>query len=123
MEIDIEKAVKFILRAMMNKQGYKGSFAQYLRDNGLAADEAAESQKKLNVRTNVKLFQSEIDELKRFYTEDELNSIYDKLSNYKLSNGKKYKSDYGAINTWVIESTLGGKKKVELNKHIKHWNE
>jgi len=27
--------------------------------------------------------------------------MIDCLSNYKLSNGKKYKSDYGAINSWV----------------------
>ena len=123
MEINIEKAIRFVLSAMMKKQGYKGSFAQYLKDNNLTSDDGVDSQKKLSVRSNVRLLQSEIDELKRFYTDDELNSIYDKLSNYKLSNGKKYKSDYGAINTWVIESALGAKKKTEINKHIKHWNE
>jgi hypothetical protein len=123
MEIDNDKAIRFILKAMMNKQNYNGSFAQFLKKNGLLLEDCTESQKKISVRSNVKLYQAEIDELKRFYTSDELNSIYDKLSNYKLSNGKKYKSDYGAINTWVIESTLGAKKKTELNKHIKHWNE
>lgn len=34
----------------------------------------------------------------------------DKLSAYKLSNGKKYKSDYGAINSWVAN---------QVNKDIK----
>ncbi len=29
--------------------------------------------------------------------------IIDKLSNYKLSSGKEYKSDYGAINSWVVK--------------------
>jgi hypothetical protein len=30
--------------------------------------------------------------------------IYEKLSSYKLANGKTYKSDYGAINTWVVDA-------------------
>ena len=35
-----------------------------------------------------------------------------KLSNYKLSSGKKYKSDYGAINSWVVKEL---KKDVSTN--------
>ncbi len=29
--------------------------------------------------------------------------MIDKLSNYKLSTGKEYRSDYGAINSWVVK--------------------
>lgn len=42
-----------------------------------------------------------------------------KLSAYKLSIGKKYKSDYGAINTWVIDAVKkkgGGDDKQKLFK-------
>jgi hypothetical protein len=34
----------------------------------------------------------------------------EKLSNYKQANGKEYKSDYGAINTWVLSSLENEKK-------------
>ncbi len=40
--------------------------------------------------------------------------MYDKLSAYKLSKGKQYKSDYGAILTWVV-----GSLKEEQNKKSK----
>ena len=33
----------------------------------------------------------------------------DKLSAYKLSRGKKYKSDYGAMNSWAIAAVKKGK--------------
>lgn len=35
---------------------------------------------------------------------DVYEQCINKLSNYKKSKGKTYKSDYGAINTWVIDS-------------------
>ena len=37
--------------------------------------------------------------------------MVNKLSNYKLSSGKKYKSDYGAINSWVVKEWLKESKK------------
>jgi hypothetical protein len=37
--------------------------------------------------------------------------MLDKLDNYKLSTGKKYKEDYGAINTRVVGSWEEYKKK------------
>ena len=40
---------------------------------------------------------------------EKYNKCLDKLSNYKLANNKKYKSDYGAINSWVIESINSSK--------------
>jgi len=123
MRIDKEKAIKFVLKAMMNKQGYKKSFKNFLSDNGLLIKEVEKPEDKIEVRSNVHLYDKEIKELERFYTKDDIDSIYDRLSHYKLSNGKTYKSDYGAINTWVIDSTIGHKKKIEINKHVKHWNE
>jgi uncharacterized protein YdaU (DUF1376 family) len=45
--------------------------------------------------------------------------MINKLSNYKLSSGKKYKSDYGAINSWVSDKWENEKnvapKKEKLN--------
>lgn len=58
---------------------------------------------KESLRSNVSLHRTEIETLKRQYSEDELNWMLDKLSAYKLSKGKNYKSDYGAICSWVID--------------------
>jgi len=60
-------------------------------------------------RDNILLKETEYNTLIEKYGINNVNKILDKLSSYKLSNGKKYKSDYGAINNWVI-SSLGIKE-------------
>lgn len=59
---------------------------------------------KVFVRENVSLLPSEIEKLKEKFSEEEIGWMYDKLSNYKLSKGEVYKSDYGAINSWVKDA-------------------
>jgi hypothetical protein len=63
-----------------------------------------EKEKKIAVRDNVNLTEKEIEKLKENYASADLDKAYDKLSFYKLSKGKIYKSDYGALNMWVFES-------------------
>lgn len=63
-----------------------------------------EKEKKIAVRDNVNLTEKEIEKLKENYASADLEKAYDKLSFYKLSKGKIYKSDYGALNMWVFES-------------------
>lgn len=58
---------------------------------------------KKKLRENVFLTSKEIETLERQYSPDEINWMYDKLSAYKLSKGKNYKSDYGAIMNWVVD--------------------
>jgi hypothetical protein len=58
----------------------------------------------VKVRENVSLKPKEILTLQAEHSEVDLNWMYDKLSAYKLSKGKRYKSDYGAINVWVLDS-------------------
>lgn len=55
------------------------------------------------VRENVFLHRTEMETLQRSYSEDEINWMLDKLSSYKLSSGRIYKSDYGAITNWVTD--------------------
>lgn len=125
MQINQDNALLFILRAMWKKQkevsGLRLTFAEWLEENELAEKE--QSKEKVSVRDNVKLSLSEISNLETYYTKEEISSFYDKLSNYKASRGKRYKSDYGAIQTWVIESVLEAKRKTPLHQHVKHWNE
>ena len=76
-------------------------------------------KKNIKVRENVSLKESEIESLKQKYSDSVLEKIYDKLDNYKLSSGKKYKSDYGAINSWVAKSiTEESKDKKSLSEKI-----
>lgn len=60
---------------------------------------------------NVFLTLEEAEKIKLQRGGAEFDAIVDKLSNYKLASGKKYKSDYGAINTWVIESVKTNQNK------------
>lgn len=66
-------------------------------------DNDTDIKKKEAVRENVYLHRKEIEKLQTQYSSDDLNWIFDKLSAYKLSKGKTYKSDYGAINNWVAD--------------------
>lgn len=43
-----------------------------------------------------------------------LNSIFDKLSAYKEATGKRYKSDYGAINSWVADAIIEKQRKTAV---------
>lgn len=52
-----------------------------------------------NVRLTKKEYDTLIKDFGSYYTE----RFVDTLSNYKCSNGKKYKSDYRAILSWVVE--------------------
>ena len=50
---------------------------------------------------------AEYDELIRRFGSQNVESAIEKLSSYKMSKGKKYKSDYYAILQWVIEAVTG----------------
>ena len=52
-------------------------------------------------RDNVLLSEAEYNKLIERDGKVAVNWMLDKLYNYKLANGKKYVSDYGAINSWV----------------------
>lgn len=73
------------------------------------------STAKVPVRTNVKLTEGERESLIERHGLAFVEQCFDKLSAQKLSTGKEYKSDYGAINSWVIDAVnernqkLGGR--------------
>lgn len=68
------------------------------------------STKKYYDIDNVLLKEGEYNKLISEYGEYNVKLILNKLSSYKLAHGKKYKSDYGAINQWVIEACKVKKK-------------
>lgn len=70
------------------------------------------------VRPNVFLYRSEIEALKREYTDSEINKMLDILSDYKRSKNREYASDYDAIKRWVYkrvnESTQPARQKTQI---------
>lgn len=75
-----------------------------------------EEEEKVNIRPLVSLTPREHEKLSLEFSIDECNWMYDKLNSYKLSNGKKYKSDYGAILNWVVKSLNEEKNKISGKK-------
>lgn len=71
----------------------------------------APKKEKFGEHQNVMLTEDECKKLRAKYSMEDINWIIEKLSNFKLSKGKTYKSDYGAINTWVIQALEDHKKK------------
>jgi len=82
--------------------------------------------KKDKYRDLVTLTLFEHDKLISDHGEQATNWMLDKLNAYKLSKGKTYKSDYGAILTWVVKSYEEHKKtlsKEETNPLINAINQ
>lgn len=68
---------------------------------------------KIEFKTDVRLTQVEYENFKNQYGETAIVWMCEKLSAYKESSGKKYKSDAGAIRSWVVDKWLAngnGKK-------------
>jgi hypothetical protein len=73
-------------------------------------------ENKIEMRPLVFLLPAEIETLQKEFSELDLNWIYDKLQNSKLAKGYTYKSDYGAICSWVKESLKEEKEKISAKK-------
>lgn len=76
--------------------------------------------KKINYAENVKLTKEEYDKLVAENGEELIKACITKLDNYKGSSGKKYKSDYRAILSWVLDDqrqklSRNGAKKQQNN--------
>jgi len=65
---------------------------------------------KKQYRDNVSLMDTEYEKLTEKYGVQNTTTMIDKLEAYKLSSGKTYKSDYGAINSWVAEKVMSVKQ-------------
>lgn len=61
------------------------------------------SIKKVKYKECVFLTPAEHEKLSKAHGPERLNSMIEILNNYKMQNGKKYKSDYHAILNWVAE--------------------
>ena len=89
-----------------NKDKYKDKYKDKDKDKDkneiIKQDEINEI--KIEFGKSVFLFQHEYDDLVGLYGAVAVQWMIEKLSNYKLANGKEYDSDYNAILSWVVEA-------------------
>jgi hypothetical protein len=67
-------------------------------------EEINKNKNKNKIKEFVFLSESEINKLNEEFASHEVEWILNKLNDYKASTGKKYKSDYAAINMWVKDA-------------------
>ena len=101
-----------VKRKLRQEAGSKGGKAKAkLNQKGSYKDKDNNKDKeKDKYRDLVTLTKIEHDKLIKEFGEPGTNWMLDKLNAYKLSKGKTYKSDYGAILTWVVKSYEEHKK-------------
>ncbi len=73
---------------------------------GSAAKPEQKKAVKVAYREHVLLTESEHEVLVTKHGKDVTERILDKLDAFKLSKNKTYASDYGAINTWVVNAVM-----------------
>ncbi|MEY2868908.1 MAG: Cellulophaga phage phi19:1 [Bacteroidota bacterium] len=64
-------------------------------------EEINKNKNKNKIKEFVFLSESELNKLNEEFANHEVEWMLNKLNDYKASTGKKYKSDYAAINMWV----------------------
>jgi hypothetical protein len=77
-----------------------------IEENRIEESTAPDKKSKYGPESNVLLTDSEYQKLREEYGKTRLDAMLSELSYYKLSSGKKYKSDYGAIRKWVADKVI-----------------
>lgn len=121
----MDKALHFILSKIYVKQNKEDiDYNEWLFKMGLLAGDETLSEEKVEVYERVFLTTKEHEKLRAYYTDAELEKVFEKLSNYLKNRTKRpYKSHYAAMNTWVIQDALGFKRDEPLAREVGHWNE
>lgn len=104
---------------VLRKDGNGYSAREWMQEQGLLPDEQEQKtisqqpaqeqprrqyEHKEQVRPNVRLSRSELDVLRKDYSDEKVSQILDTLSKYKTDKGKYYASDYDAIRRWVCRA-------------------
>jgi hypothetical protein len=83
-------------------------------------EEINKNKNKNKIKEFVFLSESELNKLNEDFASHEVEWMLNKLNDYKASTGKKYKSDYAAINMWVKDAFK--KAKVDFVKDNNTFN-
>ena len=67
-------------------------------------EEINKNKNKNKIKEFVFISESELNKLNEDFASHEVEWMLNKLNDYKASTGKKYKSDYAAINMWVKDA-------------------
>jgi hypothetical protein len=78
------------------------------------------NKNKNKIKEFVFISESELNKLNEEFASHEVEWMLNKLNDYKASTGKKYKSDYAAINMWVKDAFK--KAKVDFVKENNTFN-
>lgn len=100
-ETDVAKRV----RKHRKKKMLHGNKKKQIGNTEIESESELESKKhkeKKKYKNNVTLTEKEYKNLIKKYSEKDTLRLIEKLSSYKLAHGRKYKSDFGAINQWVV---------------------
>lgn len=76
---------------------------QLTTNKNIRIKELKKEDSKIAFSEFVRLTQTEYDDFQTKYGKQAIDWMIEKLSAYKESTGKKYKSDAGAIRSWVID--------------------
>ena len=86
--------------------------------------EAKLSEDKIGIKStykeSIKLTDDEHKKLIDKYGESTLEVMLEKLDNYKLQHGKKYKSDYHALIGWVAKDIVGGEPEGKMSEETQN---
>jgi len=83
-------------------------------------EEINKNKNKNKIKEFVFLSESELNKLNEEFASHEVEWMLNKLNDYKASTGKKYKSDYAAINMWVKDAFK--KAKIDFVKDNNTFN-
>ncbi len=77
-------------------------------------EETFKIDEKIHFAEFVTMTNAEYDKLVSTYGKDFADRCIEKLNNYKGSSGKKYKNDYRAIKSWVVDSIKNSMKETSV---------
>lgn len=105
LEIERDKKIRFLEKQKENgKKGGRPSKKDKPKNPNKTQKKPLEEEYEIEDEyENIKILKVEKQKLIEKHGLNGYEWMIDKLSNYKLSSGKKYKSDYGAINSWVVK--------------------
>ena len=112
LEIERDKKIKFLEKQKRNgeKGGRPPKSLNPNNPNKSQKKPLEEEYEEEEEYRNIIIKKVEKQKLIEKYGVDGYLFCIDKLSNYKLSTGREYKSDYGAINSWVVKEWKKEKK-------------
>jgi len=82
----------------------------------------ATGEKFQQVRERVKITEKQLQTLKKKYSQEDIEWMFDKLNKWKTDKDQECTSDYGAMNSWVTKALRNHKNKIAIDSKAKETN-